>query len=151
MGDPADIPHGSRFRRESVQIATRILKKHSRVPRVRFMDQDPVIEEIPPPMEVPPKRSDSPTISQDDDEDDLSITMTNSPVGILGFILDLYRLQRDDYLDAMTLSESLSTHRTSSSSNRAARSQESSATGPPGQSRLSDEIATTRGLTRVPH
>lgn len=121
---PANIPVGSRFRRESLQIATKLLEKHSRVPHVRFHDSDTIIEGVPPPApKAPLKRSASPVIFEDDDDFDLD--METSQVGVLGFILDLYKLQRDDYLDAIEESESLSRERTSSISNREA-SQESS-------------------------
>lgn len=77
-------------------------------------------------MEVPIDRSASPTVY--DNHDDLGLAMTNSPVGVLGMLLDLYKLQRDDYLDVIDHSEA-SSRRVSSASNRAAGSQASSEPG----------------------
>lgn len=139
MDDPTDIPHGSRFRRESIQMATRILEKHSKAPRARFLDQNPVIE-TPPPMEVPLKEA--PRLLY------RKMTMISAQLRQTRQLAFWGSYSISTNFNAMTILMRWLMVKAHLAEAAACRTESLAIKG---QSKLSGQLGTMRGLTRVPH
>lgn len=99
-GPPVKAPVGARFRRQSLQVATKLVKAHTERPSVQSVPSAALVEKSPAPNSVCYDRSASPILMANDDDDERGAPRASPHEGVLGIILDLYKLQNKHVLEA---------------------------------------------------
>lgn len=92
---------GVRSRRQSHQVATKLVETHTKHPHFQLVPSAVLTEESPSPNSVCYDRSASPVLMANDDDDERGFPRAGPQEGMLGIILGLYKLhQAKDILQA---------------------------------------------------
>lgn len=87
------------MRQRSIQIAGKLLERHTKHPSRDNTEATPLSTEL------PYDRSASPTLSTHDEDDNVHAAIAGPPEGVLGLILDLHRIRGSSQLQSGPLDE----------------------------------------------